>query len=236
MVYSLSQKLFAEFAGTLTLVLIGAGSICADQYLRANGQTNVGVLAIAIANGLTMALMVSAIGHISGGHLNPAITIGLWVTRRLGTMQTLFYWIAQVLGALAAAFLLITIVPESIWRPVALGTPDLAPITDFTRMHAMILEAVLTFILVFVFFATIVDLRGVSNRLAGFAVGLTVTIGTLFGYPFTGAAMNPARAFGPALAARHWSNHGVYWVGPLFGGVLAGVIYDRFFLRDQPPS
>ncbi|MGA8142821.1 MAG: MIP/aquaporin family protein [Candidatus Acidiferrales bacterium] len=234
--YSVGQKLFTEFIGTFTLVLIGAGSICADQYLRTNGQTGTGLVAIAIANGLAMGVMVSAIGHISGGHLNPAITIGFWVTKRLGTMQTLFYWIAQLLGTLAAAFLLITIVPESVWRPVALGTPDLAPITDFTRLHAMILEAVLTFILVFVFFATIVDLRGVSNRLAGFAVGLTVTLGTLFGYPFTGAAMNPARAFGPALAARHWSNHGVYWVGPLFGGVLAGVLYDRFFLRDQPPA
>jgi MIP family channel proteins len=234
--YSLPQKLAAEFIGTFTLVLISAGSICADQYLRANGQTSIALLVIATANGLAMAVMVSAIGHISGGHLNPAITIGCWVTKRLGTMQSLFYWFAQILGALGAAFLLLIIVPESIWRPVALGTPDLAPITDFTRMHGMILEAVLTFILVFVFFATIVDLRGVSNRLAGFAVGLTVTIGTLFGYPFTGAAMNPARAFGPALAARHWSNHGVYWVGPLFGGVLAAVIYDRLFLRDQPPA
>ncbi|MGH9745398.1 MAG: MIP/aquaporin family protein [Candidatus Acidiferrales bacterium] len=234
--YSLGQKLFAEFTGTFVLVLIGAGSICADQFQRASGQPSTGLLAIAIANGLAMGIMVSAIGHVSGGHLNPAITIGCWVTRRLGTLQALFYSIAQLLGALAAGFLLHAIVPESIWRPVALGTPDLAPLTDFTRMHAMILEAVLTFILVFVFFATIVDLRGVSNRLAGFAVGLTVTMGILFGYPFTGAAMNPARAFGPALAARHWANHGVYWVGPLLGGVLAGVIYDRLFLRDQPAT
>jgi MIP family channel proteins len=233
--YSLGQKLFAEFAGTFALVLIGAGSICADQYLRANGQTSIGLVAIAIANGLAFGVMVSAIGHISGGHLNPAITIGFWVTRRLGTMKTLFYWIAQILGALAAAFLLIKIVPESVWRPAALGTPDLAPITDFTRMHGMILEAALTFILVFVFFAAMVDPLGISKRLAGFSIGIAATIGALFGYPFTGAAMNPARAFGPALAARHWSNHGVYWVGPLFGGVLAGVIYDRFFLRDHPP-
>jgi MIP family channel proteins len=234
--YSLSQKLFAEFIGTFTLVFIGAGAICADQYLRMNGQVNVGLLAIAIANGLAMAIMVSAIGHISGGHLNPAITIGFWVTRRLGTFQTLLYWIAQILGALAASFLLLTIIPESVWRPVALGTPDLAPLTDFTRMHAMILEAVLTFFLVFVYFATIVDLRGVANRLAGFVVGLAITVGTIAAYPFTGAAMNPVRTFGPALATRHWSNHGVYWVGPLFGGVLAGVIYDRLFLRDQPPA
>jgi len=233
-VYSLGQKLFVEFTGTFTLVLAGAGCICADQYLRANGQSNVGLLAIASASGLAMGVMVSAVGHVSGGHFNPAITAGFWVTRRLGTMKALFYWIAQLLGALAGAFLLITVIPESVWRPVALGTPDLVPITDFTRMHAMILEAVLTFILVFVFFATMVDGRSLSNRLGGLAVGLTVTVGILMAYPFTGAAMNPARAFGPALVARHWSNHGVYWVGPLFGGVLAGVIYDRFLLRDQP--
>jgi MIP family channel proteins len=233
---SLGQKLFIEFTGTFTLVLAGAGCICADQYLRANGQSNVGLLAIASASGLAMGVMVSAVGHISGGHFNPAITAGFWVTRRLGTMKALFYWIAQLLGALAAAFLLITVIPESVWRPVALGTPDLAPITDFTRMHAMILEAVLTFILVFIFLATMVDGRSLSNRLAGLPIGLAVTVGILIGYPFTGAAMNPARAFGPALVARHWSNHGVYWVGPLFGGVLAGVVYDRFFLRDYPPA
>ena len=234
--YNLGQKLFVEFLGTFTLVAAGAGCICADQYLRANGQTNAGLLAIAVANGLAISVMVSAVGHISGGHFNPAFTAGFWVTRRIGTIKALFYWIAQLFGALAAAFLLVTLIPESIWRPVALGTPDLVPITDFTRMHAMILEAVLTFILVFVFFGTMVDPRTLAHRLAGFAVGLTVTAGMLAGYPFTGAAMNPARAFGPALVARHWSNHGVYWVGPLFGGVLAAVIYDRFFLRDQPPA
>jgi len=235
-VYSLGQKLFVEFTGTFALVLAGSGCICADQYLRANGQTNVGLLAIAVASGLAMAVMVSAVGHISGGHFNPAITAGFWVSRRLGTMKALFYWIAQLLGALAAAFLLVTVIPESIWRPVALGTPDLASITDLTRMHAMILEAVLTFILVFVFFATMVDLGSFASRFAGFPVGLAITFAMLVGYPFTGAAMNPARAFGPALVARHWSNHGVYWVGPLFGGVLAGVIYDRFFLRNEPPA
>ena len=100
----------------------------------------------------------------------------------------------------------------------------------------MVLEAVMTFFLVFVVFATAVDVRGAFNKIAGFAIGLTITVDMLLGGPFTGAAMNPARAFGPALAAHHWQNHGVYWVGPLFGGVLAGVIYDRLFLRDQPPA
>lgn len=232
--YNLPQKLLAEFIGTFTLIFIGAGSICADQYLRANGQGGIGLLGIAAAHGLAFGIMVTAIGHISGGHLNPAVTIGFWVTKRLGTVQGLLYWVAQLLGAVAAAYLLVAIVPDTVWRPAALGTPDLA--SDFTRWHAMLLEAVMTFFLVFVFFATAVDAKGAFNKIAGFAIGLTITMDILFGGPLTGAAMNPARAFGPALAANHWHNHGVYWVGPLFGGVLAGVLYDRVFLRDQPPA
>jgi MIP family channel proteins len=232
--HNLPQKLLAEFIGTFALIFIGAGSICADQYLRANGQGGVGLLGIAVAYGLAMGVMVTAIGHISGGHLNPAVTIGFWVTKRLGTVQSLLYWVAQLLGALAAAYLLVAIVPDTVWHPAALGTPDLA--SDFTRWHAMLLEAVMTFFLVFVVFATAVDAKGAFNKIAGFAIGLTITMDILFGGPLTGAAMNPARAFGPALAANHWHNHGVYWVGPLFGGVLAGVVYDRVFLRDQPPS
>jgi len=232
-VYSLPQKLLAEFVGTLALIFFGVGAICADQYLRASGQSGFGLLGVAIAYGLAYAIMVTAVGHISGGHLNPAVTIAFWVTKRLGTLQTLFYWVAQLLGALAGAYLIVAIVPEALWRPVGLGTPALAP--DFTRMHGMLLEGVMTFFLVFVFFATAVDVRGAFNKIAGFAIGLAVTMDTLVGFPFTGAAVNPARAFGPALAAHYWTNHGVYWVGPLLGGVLAGVIYDRIFLGNQPP-
>jgi MIP family channel proteins len=231
---SLSQKLAAEFIGTFTFILIAAGSICADQYLRAAGQGGLGTLGIAVAHGLAFGIMVTAVGHISGGHLNPAVTIGFWVTKRLSTLQSIGYGIAQLLGSVAAAYLLAAIIPESVWRPAALGAPDLSP--DFTRMHGMALEAVLTFFLVFVVFATAVDSRGASHKIAGFATGLTVTMDVLFGGAFTGAAMNPARALGPALAAHHWQNHGVYWVGPLLGGVLAGVIYDRLYLRNQPPS
>jgi MIP family channel proteins len=232
--YGLTQKFFAELVGTFALVFIGSGSICADQYLHATGQPGVGLLAIAAAYGLAMGIMVTAVGHISGGHLNPAVTIGFWVTKRMSTLHALFYWIAQLLGAVAAAYLLAAIVPDTIWRPVGLGTPDLAP--DFTRLHGMALEAAGTFLLVFVVFATAADARGAFNKIAGFAIGLTITMDILFAGPFTGGAVNPARAFGPALAGHHWTNHGVYWVGPLFGGVLGGVIYDRLFLRDQPPA
>ncbi len=231
--YSLPQKLLAEFIGTFFLIFFAIGAICADQYLHASGQTPTGTEGSALAYGLAYAILVSAVSHISGGHLNPAVTAGYWVTRRLGTWQALFYWIAQLLGAMAATYLLFVIVPDAIWTSSGRGVTLLAP--DFTRLHAMLLEGLMTFFLVFVVFATFVDARGALNKVSAFAIGLTISVGALFGGPFTGAAMNPARAFAPALAARYWSNHGVYWVGPLLGGVLAAVIYDRLFLGDQPP-
>jgi MIP family channel proteins len=228
--YNSAQKLLAEFIGTFLFVFIAAGSICADQALKASGGNGIGLTGIALAQGVTYGIIVSALGHISGGHINPAVTIGFWVTRKMGTLLSLGYWAAQLLGAVLAAYVLAHVLPASIWGPVALGTPDL---TDFTRLHGIILEGVMTFFLVFVVFATAVDPKGAFNKIAGFAIGLTVSADILLGGPFTGASMNPARSFGPALVASHWSNHGVYWAGPLIGGVIAGWIYDRCLLKKD---
>ena len=230
--YNKRQKLAAEFIGTFALIFFGAGSICADQFLRSgsNGQISLGLLGIALAHGLAIGIMVTSMGHISGGHFNPAVTIGFWVTRKLSTFDTLAYWIVQLAGATVAAFLLRTL-PFDVWSSVQLGTPSLA--IGITRPTGMILEAVMTFFLVFVVFATAVDDRGAFNKIAGFAIGLSITMGALFGGPFTGAALNPARAFGPALAGNHWTNHGVYWIGPLAGGVAAGWLYDTLFLAKK---
>jgi MIP family channel proteins len=225
--YSSFQKFTAEFLGTFALVFFSAGAVCADRYLQSSG--GIGVLGIALASGLAMAIMVSALGHISGGHFNPAITIGFWVTKRVGTLEAFLYWAAQILGGIAAAFLLKAIIPEEIWRAVALGTPEL--VRDFSRLSAMVLEAVASFFLVLLVFATAVDERGAFRSIAGFGIGLTITLGVLVIAPFTGAAMNPARAFGPALASNHWTNWGVYWIGPLAGGFLAGLLYDTLYLK-----
>jgi len=230
--YSKPQKLVAEFVGTFALIFFGAGSICADQYLRttSNGQIGLGLLGIALAFGLAIGIMVTSLGHISGGHFNPAVTIGFWVTRRLSTFDTVAYWIVQVAGGVSAAFLLRRL-PVDVWGPVQLGTPDLA--SGISRTNGMIFEAVMTFFLVFVVFATAVDERGAFDKVAGFAIGLTITMGILFGGPFTGGALNPARAFGPALASNHWTNHGVYWIGPMAGGLVAGWLYDTLFLGKK---
>lgn len=225
--YSLPQKLTAEFIGTFALIFFGAGSICVDWYPHASNA--LGLLGIALAHGVAIGIMVCALGHVSGGHFNPAITIGFWVTKRLNTVDTIAYWIVQLAGATAAAYLLKTIVPDDTWHAVALGTPMFA--RDFTRLPGMILEGITTFFLVFTVFATAVDERSSFRPVAGFAIGLSITLGILVAGPFTGAALNPARAFGPALASAHWQNHGVYWVGPLAGGCLAALLYESVFLK-----
>jgi MIP family channel proteins len=228
--YNTPQKLAAEFFGTFALIFFGAGSICADQFLRASGQPGVGLLGTALAYGLAMGVLVTSLGHISGAHFNPAITLGCWVTRKISTFEGVAYWVAQLAGATVAAYLL-RLLPVDVWGAVQLGTPGLA--SGISRANGMIFEGIMTFFLVFVVFATAIDSRGAFKKIAGFAIGLTITMGALFGGPFTGAALNPARAFGPALAANHWTNHGVYWIGPLAGGVAAGWLYNTLFLPKE---
>jgi glycerol uptake facilitator-like aquaporin len=147
----------------------------------------------------------------------------------------LAYWAAQLLGATAAAFLLLYVfaqlphqVPSDI---VAKGTPDLLR-EGISPMQGIVIEGVLTFFLVFVVYGTAVD--GRAPKIGGLAIGLTVTLDILFNGPFTGGAMNPARVFGPAMASGHWTNHAVYWIGPLAGGGLAGLVYGRYLIKDSP--
>jgi MIP family channel proteins len=233
-VLKFAQKFAAEFIGTFAVVFIAAGSICADRYLAASSQDRLGILGMALAYGLSYAVMVSALGHISGGHFNPALTVGLWVTRRVSTLRAASYAIAQVLGSISATYLLVALVPDAGWRARALGsiTPDLSP--DITRGQGIALEAVLTFFFVFVVFATSIDARRAMQRFSGLVSGLVLSAGVLVAAPFTGGSMNPVRTLGPAVATRHWENHAVYWIGPLLGGVLASVVYDRLFLRERP--
>jgi MIP family channel proteins len=230
----LSKQCVAEFIGTFALIFIGVGAI----------YQGAGLLAVALAHGLTIAVMVSATGAISGGHLNPAVTFGLLVGRRIDLRKSMAYWLAQLLGATAAAFLLLFIfsaLPKELKaleaatysagakEIVAQGTPDIIN-KGISFSQGVAIETVLTFFLVFVVYGTAVDPR--APKIGGLAIGFTVALDILFVGPLTGGAMNPARAFGPALASGHWSNHLVYWIGPLFGGGLAGLVYGRFLIKQ----
>jgi aquaporin Z len=157
------------------------------------------------------------------------VTVGIWVTKRMSTIDAALYWVAQLAGAIAAAFVLKAVVPDETWRAVALGAPELA--RDFPVWAGITLEGVTTFFLVLTVFSTAVDEKGTFRSIAGFGIGLSITLGILVAGPLTGAALNPARAFGPALAATHWAHQGVYWVGPLAGGFVAGLLYDSLYLK-----
>jgi aquaporin TIP len=224
--YNTGQKLLAEFVGTFTLIFMGVGAICANQMAGAGGP---GLVGIALAHGLGIGVMIAAVGHVSGAHFNPAVTAAFWVTRKMSTLEALGFWVAQLAGGAAAAYLLTVFFPAEIWRAAGLGTPALA--RDITPTFGILIEAMLTFFLVFVIFGTAADKNSAFGKLAPFAIGLTITIDILAGGVLTGAAMNPARAFGPALASHNWANHGVYWVGPLAGGILAGWLYDTVLMK-----
>lgn len=229
-VYSLGQKAVAEFVGTFALIFIGAGSIVA-AVAAGGGEGGAGLVTIAIAHGLAIATMVSAVGHISGAHLNPAVTAGALVTGKIGPTDAGTYLLAQLAGATAAAGVLAVAVPESIWREASLGATLLG--NGVSAGQGVLIEAVLTFLLVWVVFATAVDSEGAFGKIAGLAIGFVVLMDIMMGGPFTGAAMNPARSFGPALVGGYWADAWVYWVGPIAGGVAAAVLYEITVLRRR---
>jgi MIP family channel proteins len=213
------RPLLAEFIGTFAFIFVGIGAI------KTVGHD---VLGIALASGLTIAAFVSATMHISGGQLNPAVTFGLLCGGHMTLPNAIRYWISQLLGGFAAALICLGLFGRDV---VVTGTPQLA--INLNGGQGILVEAILTFFLVFVVYGTAVDTR--SRAVAGFAIGATMTLGILFGWPLTGAAMNPARVFGPALAANFWHDHYVYWVGPLVGGALGGLVY-RVFIEQTPET
>lgn len=232
--YRTWQKLCAEFLGTYFFVLLSAGAVCADASLRASGSPALGPLGIALVRGLAFAILVSSLYTVSGAHFNPAITLGAWVTRTMGSFSAVLYVVVQLLAAILASWTLTALVPDQIWRPIALGVPDLG--ANISRTQGISLELLLTFILVFVFCATVPDTRSVDDhpsRFGGFAAGLAIFAGYLAAAPFTGASMNPALALGAAVASHHFTNHGVYWAGPLLGGVLGAWLYRALFARTS---
>ena len=220
------KSLWAEFLGTFTLCFIGQGAICVNQMAGASGP---GLVGIAIAHGLALAVMISALGAVSGGHFNPAVTFGFVITGRQSVGSMIGYWIAQLAGAVVASALLARVFPMSVWQEARLGAAALAP--GISPTAGALVEMILAFFLVTAVWGTAVDPR--APKIGGFAIGLAVLMGILMAGPITGAAINPARAFGAALIAGAWDNHWVWWVGPLAGGGLAAVAYRRLALPES---
>jgi MIP family channel proteins len=233
----LARRCSAELLGTFLFVFVGAGSAVAIQSQFSPYDPQASLLVSALANGLGLAIGISATMGISGGHLNPAVTIGLLIGKKTKVSDVVPYWIAQLVGAIIAGLLLVSVLPSDAGNAVSWGAPTLAAnVTSVAQ--GTLFELVMTFFLVLAVYGTIVDKR--APKIAGFGVGLTVLADVLVGGPFTGAAMNPARAMGPMIAGlvtgvsfpSYWY---IYWIGPLIGAALAGLVYSQV-IEDKPPN
>ena len=215
----------AEFIGIFALVFVGGGAIMSA---RTGGM---GLVEVAIAHGLILAVMVTATMRISG-HLNPAVTLGFLATRRIEPVMAGVYIVGQLLGAMAAAYALKGVMPEQLFDVTRGGGQSVS--SAVSTGQAIAVEMIATFFLVFAVFGTAVDPK--APKVGGFAIGLTLTAAILAIGPLTGASLNPARSFGPAVASGIFEGHLIYWIGPIFGGVIAALLYDYLFLpRDAEP-
>ena len=229
-----ARVLTAEFLGTFALTFFGAGSICADAFVR--GQIPFGpgdLLLVATAHAMVLGVMVTALGHVSGAHFNPAVTVAAAVARKIEPALAGLYILTQLVAGVVAAGLLRYIFPDAVVTAVKLGAP--VPAAGLGNIHGVVIETVLTFFLVTVVFATAIDPRGAFGKIAGFGIGFVLFFDILMGGPLTGAAMNPARAFGPALLggaldARHFL---IYWLAPAVGGILAALLYEYVLMHDD---
>jgi aquaporin Z len=213
----------AEFVGTFALIFVACGGAA-----FAATPTD-----LALANGLVIGVMVCAVGFISGGHFNPAVTLGFLITKRIAPLLAGMYWVVQFGGAALAALLVRWVLPAAPQASGHLGVPALG--TNISASVGVVVEAVLTFFLVWVIFATAVDPRGAFKQISGLAIGFAITFGVLMAYAITGGAMNPARAFGPQLAGNHWAHFWVWYVGPFTGAVIAAATYELLYLRTTQP-
>lgn len=223
----LGRRLVAEALGTFGLVFVGAAVVVVNGGFPNSG---IGLLGIALAHAVVLSVMVSATMTISGGHLNPAVTVGLLATRRIDAPSAAAYIVTQLLAACIGAYLVQLLFPSEAVRTSMTGVPVIA--SSVSLGQAIGLELVLTFFLVSAVFGTAVSAD--APRVAGFGIGLVLLFDILVGGPLTGAAMNPARAFGPALVSGQWVGHLVYWVGPLAGGLLAALLWEYVLLPRGP--
>jgi aquaporin TIP len=225
---SLPRKLVVEALGTFALCFMGIGAIILTQ-----GQD---IVAIAFAHGLAIGLMVLAVGHISGGHFNPAVSIGFLVSRRISPQEAGAYIVAQLVGAVLGAGALTLAYNDLDRNAVDLGVPKVGtsmttdPAELLSAGNALFMEMILAFFLMFVIFGTAVDRRSGGRAIAGLAIGLTITMDIFAGGAVSGAAMNPARWFGPAVVQQEFADFWIWIVGPVIGMVVAAFLYNEFLM------
>jgi MIP family channel proteins len=220
-----ASAIVAEAGGTFLFFVVGAGSIAAGAFTGGNPPG--GLVGVALAHGLVLAILVSSLGAVSGGHFNPAVTFGVWVAGRMSGIRAISYVVAQLVGAVAAGLALRVVIDPST-DPSHLGTPGLG--AGVTVGAGIFLEAITTMVLLTAVFGTAVDPR--APKIGGLAIGLAVAADILFIGPLTGGAMNPARWFGPAIVSGVLDNWYVWWIGPLVGAAIVAVVY-RFVLLPE---
>ena len=203
-----TKNLVTEFIGTFALIFIGAGAL-------AIGSAN--LVGVALAHGLVIVVFVYAYGHISGTHINPAVTLGLLIAGEIEFVAAIGYWVVQFLGGILGAVLLNVVLPN----PSDLGVTILAE--GVTPVQGLVVEIVLTFFLVNTIFNTAVS--GKAGNFAGLAIGLTLVLCILMGGPLTRASLNPARTLGPAIVSGNYADMWLYFVGPCVGAILAALLY-----------
>lgn len=220
---SLARRATAEMLGTAFLVFFGCGAIIMDYFPGAGYH----VFGIAMVHAFVLSLAISMTMGVSGGHLNPAVTLGLLSIKRIAPREAFVYVASQLVGALVAALLVRYLLPYNVGRLVALGTPVLS--TQVSFWHGVGLEAVWTFLLMSGVMGTIIATN--APRIGGFGVGLTLIPAMMLGGPLTGAAANPARAFGPAIISGSTTAQAVWWIGPILGAIVAAVLWEKVLLR-----
>lgn len=221
------EKYFAELIGTFALVFFGAGAVIVNSIT--GGEP--GLLGIALAHGLTLMAMIYVFGSISGTHINPAVTTAMVAAKKMKPTEGIFYIASQLIGATLAGAGLMVIFPKAP-SSIALGTTMLNEVFGITFSVGILIEVILTFFLVLTIFALVFDKRN-ETPFAGFAIGMVLAFSILLGGPLTGGALNPARAFGPAIVSGFFENQLVYWIGPIIGGILAALVYTNLFLREK---
>jgi len=227
------KEIAAEFIGTLLLVFVGCGSCVGgddDSSLSQQAQ----YVRIALCFGLTVATLAQTLGHVSGCHVNPAVTSGLIIGQKVGLVKGLLFIVFQCLGAFVGALILHAVLPVTVRGAPGLGCTGVNP--KISVGQAFGVEFMITFLLVLVVFASAADIHNAPNvkGSAPLAIGLSVTTAHLFAAPLTGSGMNPARSLGPSIVRGCWDDHWLYWVGPIVGGITAALMYQ--LVLKAPPT